>query len=214
MAITGVNNYYNTYASSYTNNAQKDSSAETVQKQTTDKTEDVSTSTSRKTAADELTYLSKLFDGYSLVSANYSKGMKYGTSSTTNVAISPQFLSKMANDPELEAQYIKEISAMKELDEQFAKQQASIGWTVEQGWVIDKDGGISKWGIGRKDPNAKSFLQKMNEKSEEIRQKQLEKKQAEKKEQEKAEKKASKRDNATEKVTKTTIQRESIDLRL
>ena len=94
---------------------------------------------------------------------------------TTNVAISPQFLTKMANDSDLEDEYIKEIGNMKKLDEQFAKQQADIGWRVEQGWAIDKDGNISSWAIGHKDSKVKSFLQNMSEKAEEILQKQLEK---------------------------------------
>ena len=106
----------------------------------------------------------KKIDNYSFVSANYSPGMKYGKSTTTNVAISPQFLTKMANDSDLEDEYIKEIGNMKKLDEQFAKQQADIGWRVEQGWAI-----------GHKDLKVKSFLQNMSEKAEEILQKQLEK---------------------------------------
>lgn len=114
-------------------------------------------------------------DNYSFVSANYSPGMKYGKSTTTNVAIFPQFLTKMANDSDLEDEYIKEIGNMKKIDEQFAKQQADIGWRVEQGWAIDKDGNISSWAIGHKDSKVKSFLQNMSEKAEEILQKQLEK---------------------------------------
>ena len=101
--------------------------------------------------------------------------MKYGKSTTTNVAIFPQFLTKMANDSDLEDEYIKEIGNMKKIDEQFAKQQADIGWRVEQGWAIDKDGNISSWAIGHKDSKVKSFLQNMSEKAEEILQKQLEK---------------------------------------
>lgn len=148
---------------------------ETTEKQVVEQTEDVKTGTTRKTAADELSYLSKKFDNYSFVSANYSPGMKYGKSTTTNVAISPQFLTKMVNDSDLEDEYIKEIGNMKKLDEQFAKQQADIGWRVEQGWAIDKDGNISSWAIGHKDSKVKSFLQNMSEKAEEILQKQLEK---------------------------------------
>lgn len=71
-------------------------------------------------------------DNYSFISANYSPGMKYGKSTTTNVAISPQFLTKMANDSDLEDEYIKEIGNMKKLDEQFAKQQADIGWRIQR----------------------------------------------------------------------------------
>ena len=55
------------------------------------------------------------------------------------------------------------------------KRQADIGWRVEQGWAIDKDGNISSWAIGHKDSKVKSFLQNMSEKAEEILQKQLEK---------------------------------------
>lgn len=102
--------------------------------------------------------------------------MKYGSKSTTNVAISPQFLAKMANDSELEKGYEEQIAGMRKLDEEFAAQQASIGWSVEQGWAIDKDGGISKWIIGHKDPNAKSHLQTMSENAEKIRKQNVEKK--------------------------------------
>lgn len=176
MAVTGVNNYSNTYTNAYTSNVQRKDTKETAEKQAVEQTEAVKTGTTRKTAADELSYLSKKFDDYSFVSANYSQGMKYGKSTTTNVAIAPQFLAKMADDPELEDEYIKYIDDMKELDEQFARGQAARGWkVVAQGWAIDKDGGISCWSITTKDPKAKSFLQKMSEKSEEIRQKQMEK---------------------------------------
>lgn len=170
MAVTGVNNYSNIYTNAYTGNIQKNNAKETTEKQVVEQTEDVKTWTTRKTAADELSYLSKN-DNYSFVSANYSPGMKYGKSTTTNVAISPQFLTKMANDSDLEDEYIKEIGNMKKLDEQFAKQQADIGWRVEQGWAIDKDGNISSWAIGHKDSKVKSFLQNMSEKAEETLQK-------------------------------------------
>ena len=159
MAVTGVNNYSNIYTNAYTGNIRKNNAKETTEKQVVEQTEDVKTGTTRKTAADELSYLSKKFDNYSFVSANYSPGMKYGKST----------------DSDLEDEYIKEIGNMKKLDEQFAKQQADIGWRVEQGWAIDKDGNISSWAIGHKDSKVKSFLQNMSEKAEEILQKQLEK---------------------------------------
>lgn len=144
--------------------------------------------------------------------------MKYGKSITTNVAISPQFLTKMANDSDLEDEYIKEIGNMKKLDEQFAKQQADIGWRVEQGWAIDKDGNISSWAIGHKDSKVKSFLQNMSEKAEEILQKQLEKSSASQKEylEKLQEKKAEEKKEAKKKeqskqieVRKTTVQANS-----
>ena len=79
-----------------------------------------------------------------------------------------------------------------------------IGWRVEQGWAIDKDGNISSWAIGHKDPKAKSFLQKMSEKTEEIRQKKLEKSENTKEEKEvfmiKKDKNASPKNNVDLKV--------------
>ncbi|MCM1500162.1 MAG: DUF6033 family protein [Clostridium sp.] len=134
-------------------------------------------SATKKTAADELSYLSKKYSNYSFVAANYTKGMQYGSSSTVNVAISPQFLSKMASDSELEKEYEKNIAAMQECDEQNARQVAAGGWhVVAQGWAIDKDGGISKWSIVQKD-DAKSHLQTMSENAEKIRKQNEEKKQ-------------------------------------
>ena len=144
-------------------------------KEAVSKSENTETST-RSTAADELAYLSKKYSNYSFVAANYSKGMQYGSSSTVNVAISPQFLAKMASDPELEKEYEKQIAGMQECDEQNARSVAAGGWhVVAQGWAIDKDGGISSWSIIQKN-DTKSHLQKMSENAEKIRKQNEEKK--------------------------------------
>lgn len=172
-----ISNNYSSYAGSYANTA--DNKKKVTESSTTKETAEAS-GTTRKTAVDELAYLSKKYSNYSFVAANYSKGMKYGSSSTVNVAISPQFLSKMANNPELEKEYEKNIAAMQECDEQFTRMQAARGWRVDaQGWAIDKDGGISSWAVVTKDPNAKSHLQTMSENAEKIR-KQIEEKKQEK----------------------------------
>ncbi len=181
MEISSAMSAYGNYQSSYDSNKTNEKKETQVEDEQAVKMNSTNASKPRKTATDELAYLSKKFDGYSFTAANYTKGMRYGSSSTTNVAISPQFLSKMASNPELESEYVKEIENMQKLDEDFIKGQAARGWkVVDQGWAIDKDGGISSWAITTKDPNAKSLLQKMGEKSDEIRQKQLEKKKAEK----------------------------------
>lgn len=214
MAVTGVNNYSNIYTNAYTGNIRKNNAKETTEKQVVEQTEDVKTGTTRKTAADELSYLSKKFDNYSFVSANYSPGMKYGKSTTTNVAISPQFLTKMANDSDLEDEYINEIGNMKKLDEQFARGQAARGWkVVTRGWAIDKDGEMSCWSITTKDSKAKSFLQNMSEKAEEIQQKQLEKAKEEKKTQ-KNEKMQEEKEVFSMKKHKEVINKHNVDLKV
>ena len=170
-----ISNNYSSYASSYTNTT--DNKKKTTESGTAKETTETSSST-KKTAADELEYLSKKYSNYSFVAANYTKGMQYGSNSTVNVAISPQFLSKMASDPKLEKEYEENIAAMQECDEQFTQMQAARGWRVDaQGWAIDKDGGISSWAIVTKDSNAKSHLQTMSENAEKIRKQNEEKKQ-------------------------------------
>lgn len=172
-----ISNNYNSYASSYTNTT--DNKKKTTESSTTKETTETS-STTKKAAADELEYLSQKYSNYSFVAANYTKGMQYGSNSTTNVAISPQFLSKMASDPELEKEYEKNIAAMQECDEQNIRSVAAGGWhVVAQGWAIDKDGGISKWSIVQKD-DTKSHLQTMSENAEKIREKNAEKKEQQK----------------------------------
>lgn len=171
-----ISNTYSSYASNSTYATKSNNQKQTTESSATDKTSTETQSSTRKTAADELAYLSKKYSNYSFIAANYSKGMQYGSSSTVNVAISPQFLEKMANDPKLEAEYEKSIAAMQKLDEQEDAALAGSGRNlVARGWIIDKDGGISKWCIVEKD-DKKSFLQELSENAEKIIEKNAEKK--------------------------------------
>ncbi len=181
-----INSIYGSYTGSYANSVNsRKQTTESMSGSKTDKTGTAGGTTetgsaSRKTAADELTYLSGKFSNYSFVAANYTKGMQYGSSSTVNVAVSSQFLAKMASDPQLEKEYEENIAAMQKCDEQNARSAAAGGWhVVAQGWAIDKDGGISKWSIVEKD-HTKSYLQKMSENAEEIREKNTQKKENQK----------------------------------
>lgn len=109
-----------------------------------------------KSALDELSRLSGKFKGYSFFAADIKYGMTYGSKNTTNVAISPQFLKKMANDPKLAEEYEKEIANMKECDKWCrANMQARGDKLVADGWAIDKDGGISRWSIGNPGGNTR-----------------------------------------------------------
>ena len=195
-----ISNAYSSYASSYTNTT--DNKKKTTESSTTKETAETS-STTRKTAADELEYLSKKFSNYSFVAASYTKGMRYGSNSTVNVAIDPRFLAKMANDLELEKEYEKQIAGMQACDEQMCQSEAAHGWrVVAQGWAIDKDGGISGLVITTKDPNAKSHLQTMSENSEKIRKQNEEKKQEKAELEEKRQAKREEQEKLQEKMDK------------
>ena len=154
-----INSVYGNYASTYTNQKEtkqvKDSKSTSEAAKTENQASSVGntkqTESTRKTAADELAYLSKKYDGYSFVSANFRPGMQYGSKDTVNVAISPTFLKKMANNPELEAEYEKEIANMKACDERKVRNIEGQGdRVIAKGWAIDKDGNISSWTIGER----------------------------------------------------------------
>lgn len=111
----------------------------------------------RKTSNDELKYLQDKYKGYAFVAAEFKKGMKYGSVSTTNVAVSPSYLRKMANNPTLEAKTEKQIAAMKDNDKETVKTQAQKGNRItSQGWAIDKNGKVSKWCTATRISSAKT----------------------------------------------------------
>lgn len=173
-----VSSVYGSYVSNFAYTARTGNQKQTTESGEANKT---SSETTRSTAADELAYLSKKYSGYSFVAGVYQKGTKFGSSNTTNVMIDSQFLTKMANDSNLEAEYEKQIALLADLDNQMKSYYASQGWSCECGTVIDKDGEMSGWTIVTRDPNAKSHLQAMSENAEKIR------KQNEEKRHEKAE---------------------------
>ena len=108
-----INGVYVNYAGAYTNQktTNRTSNSKVVNEsgnstgQISSVENENSSNNIRKTAADELKYLSKKYGGYTFAAANFQPGMRYGSNKTTNVAISPDFLQKMANDPELEEEY-------------------------------------------------------------------------------------------------------------
>ena len=103
----------------------------------------------RKTAGEELRYLQNKYDGIQFFAMDVSYRTTYGSRDTTNIAISPSFLKKMAENPELEKEYTDQFENMKRLDkENIQRIEASGGKLIAQGWVIDKNGGMSKWSIG------------------------------------------------------------------
>ena len=203
-----INGVYVNYAGAYTNQktTNRTSNSKVVNEsgnstgQISSVENENSSNNIRKTAADELKYLSKKYGGYTFAAANFQPGMRYGSNKTTNVAISPDFLQKMANDPELEEEYEKEIANMQALDAQRRQRIESGGGTVvAMGWAIDKDGGISCWSIGKYD-DSRSKVTSPNEYGAKIRQQKAEKKKTEEKVEEKKKEKAEQKEALEEKL--------------
>jgi len=145
MAITSIGNSYgNVYENTYT--MQK--ASENTEKNSTAKEITESGGNTRKSALEELSYLSDKYGRYTFVAADYTQGMRYGTDRTTNIAVSPMFLKRMAENPALEKEYESYFGKMREADEENIRSHEAGGRQITaQGWAIDKDGGISRWGV-------------------------------------------------------------------
>ena len=186
-----INGSYSNYVGSYSPAGVTKEKEKTVEKATVENKKEQSES-KRSSASDELAYLSKKYDGITFVAANFTPGMRYGSNATTNIAISPEFLKKMAADPELEKQYTDQFENMKKLDEQNIRMHEAQGRRlVAQGWAIDKNGGMSKWGISEA-TDKRHYGQEMTDYANKIRQQKVERKKS-------AEKIAAKKEAASEK---------------
>ena len=168
MAVTGVNEYTNTYAAS--NSA--------------------SIKGSNGLSENAQNYLNELRQKYSDVNitvADFSnleqrKSYMFSCSGYNNVAISSNIVEKMASDPAAAAKYEKVIADTPKQGEEYKKEcEARNTILYAQGTVIDKDGKVTYWAISgdkeaRENPGT-VYKEKM--------QKQLEEKRAKKKEEEK-----------------------------
>lgn len=168
MAVTGVNEYTNTYAAS--------NSASTK-----------GSSGLSETAQDYLSELRQKHSDVNITVADFSnleqrKAYMFSCSGYNNVAISSKIVEKMASDPATAAKYEKIIAETPEQGEKLVKNcEARNTIVYAQGVVIDKDGKVTYWAIGgdkepRENPGT-VYKEKM--------QKQLEEKRAKKKEEEK-----------------------------
>lgn len=202
-----INSVYGNYAGAYTNQKEtkqvKDAKSASESSKTEGQTSSVGDTkqneNTRKMAADELSYLSTKYDGITFIAANFKPGMRYGSLATTNIAISPEFLKKMANNPELEKEYTDQFENMKRLDEQNIKSHEAQGrHLVAQGWAIDKDGGMSKWGISEAD-NKRHYGQEMTDYANKIRKEKAEKRKEQEKITAKKEAAAEKKEDIEEK---------------
>ena len=193
-----ISSNYSSYASGYTNTT--DNKKKTTESSTTKETTETS-STTKKTAADELSYLSPKYSDFTFVAANYQQGMRYGTMATTNIAISPQFLKKMADNPELEKEYESYFEGMQKLDEENIRIHEARGRRmVAQGWAIDKNGGISRWGISEP-TNKRHYGQEMTDYANKIREQKSEKKREQEKIEEKRQASREEKEKLQEKLS-------------
>ncbi len=132
MAITGVTDYTNTYAAGRANESSTTSSTQNYLKELKEKYPGVNI-----TVADFNS--EKQSDAYMLWSRGYN-----------NIAVSSSIIEKMASDPAAAAKYEKvfaEMSGNAERVEKFARENNDE--ILGAGAVIDKNGKISYWMVGR-----------------------------------------------------------------
>ena len=132
MAITGVTDYTNTYAAGRVNASSTTSSTQNYLKELKEKYPGVNI-----TVADFNS--EKQSDAYMLGSRGYN-----------NIAVSSSIIEKMASDPAAATKYEKvfvEMSGNAERVEKFARENNDE--ILGAGAVIDKNGKISYWMVGR-----------------------------------------------------------------
>lgn len=193
MEINSV--YSSVYESTYTAKKSETEKQQTVSKDSADKTKQAGsvknvydTKTSASQTTDE--YLRALRQKYSNVnitvadfaSEKQRKSYSLGCSGYNNVAISSSVLEKMASDSATAAKYEKVIADTPKLGEESKKHLEAEGVElVSYGTVIDKNGKVTYWGVGRSLDAVENPGTVYKEKV----QKQLEEKRAKKKEEEK-----------------------------
>ena len=180
MAITGITDYTNTYAADRTNSSSGVSgNMQDYLKGLKEKYPDVNI-----TVADFKN--SKQEDAYMLGSRGYN-----------NVAISASIVEKMSKDPAAAVKYEKVISDMTgnaDRIEKFAKENNDE--ILGAGVVIDKNGKVSYWMVGR----SKDKIENPGTVYKEKVQKQIEEKRAKKKEEEALKKKRLEKAETLEKL--------------
>lgn len=183
MAITGVNNYYNSYSEYSAKAKDSDVKEQNAGRQTQ---ANVENNIQNQDVSDYYGYLQK----------------NYGAMKNGNVTIAGEYLKKCSADskeakeledflqkiPELEEQGYKELSA----------RNKALGGTVtyyQQSWVINSDGSVQSTVYSVTDTgttNAERMKKNMDERLEKQKEKKAEEKKAEEKQQEKEELEAKK----------------------
>ncbi len=169
MAITGVMNYQNAYTADKTN--AKTSSAGSTQ--------------------NYLKALQEKYPGVNITVADFnsekqSDAYMLGSRGYNNIAVSPSILERMASDSATAAKYEKvfaEMSVNTERIEKFAKENNDE--ILGAGAIIDKNGKVSYWMVGR----SKDTIENPGTIYKEKIQKQIAEKRAKKKEEEKLQEK-------------------------
>lgn len=179
MAISNISGYANNYDNLYTSNQMGTNG--------TDKSSE--TTSAGQTSEAYLNNLRQKYSNINITVADFSsekqlKSYMFGCGGYNNIAISSSIIEKMASDPATAAKYEKVIADAPDLGEEFKSECAALGTELLScGTVIDKDGNVSYWGIGRMKQDVENPGTIYKEKV----QKQLEEKRTEKKKQEKAE---------------------------
>lgn len=176
MAISNVNSYASVYESLYASKQTKTSETDGTSK----------TNSASQTTEDYLSYLKQKYSNVNITVADFNndrqmKNYMFGSSGGNNIAISSSILEKMASDPTTAAKYEKVIEDVPKAAEEIKESLANYGGEViASGTVIDKNGKVSYWCVGKWDEEIENPGTVYKEKV----QKQLEEKRAKKKEEE------------------------------
>ncbi|MCD7724421.1 MAG: DUF6033 family protein [Clostridiales bacterium] len=188
-----ITNNYSSYVSNYASIGTKGSSTAETDSTT-------GTSSTSQTTEEYLSYLRQKYSDVNITVADFSsdrqlKSYMFSCSGYNNIAISSSIIEKMASDPAAAAKYEKVIADVPNAAQEIKEGVEATGSELLAcGTVIDKNGNVSYWGIGRAET-----IENPGTVYKEKAQKQLEEKRAEKKEKEKSEEWKAEKEAAEEK---------------
>ena len=188
-----ITNNYSSYVSNYASIGTKGSSTAETDSTT-------GTSSTSQTTEEYLSYLRQKYSDVNITVADFSsdrqlKSYMFSCSGYNNIAISSSIIEKMASDPAAAAKYEKVIADVPNAAQEIKEGVEATGSELLAcGTVIDSDGKVSYWCIGKgktvENPGT-AYKEKV--------QKQLEEKRAEKEEKEKTDVKRDEKETVEEK---------------
>ncbi|MCM1055282.1 MAG: hypothetical protein NC394_07145 [Bacteroides sp.] len=204
----GIN--YSSYANSYTSSvsSRKNTAESSTTQEAAESNAAQKTAVGTSGASVGMSYLQSLQKAYSgtlFMTGTVSYGQTYGNSSSIAFVVNPSYVSKLGTDPEARSQFEESVEYLYNFSQNFRAQQAANGWEViSEGWFCDENGNWGGWCAVRK-TDEKSFLQKMQEESDEIMKEKTEKRQELKKSEEKREAEKAASDDNDKKTDKEKI---------
>lgn len=174
MAVTGVNNYGNTYESTYVSQKREQRNRIDVLDTSEGKKTGTTQDAERTKDVSNQNYLAKLQEKVSYLELEQGFGLSTKRDNRATLMINPKLLEKMQNDPEAEKRYTQTIQDIERAERTVTAYYNALGGCVERTshWYIDENGKYCHFAYTRRDDK---LNEKLREEAKENAEKQIQK---------------------------------------